>query len=74
MEHEQYINKMQQENDSNIVFFHENLLDFRTRQYMNILKELYKSKNEIMCFAVVNVSYIQTFVHISAWVTAASFQ
>ena len=71
MEHEQYINKMQQENDSNIVFFHENLLDFRTRQYMNILKELYKSKNEIMCFAVVNVSYIQTFVHISAWVTAA---
>ena len=57
---------MQQENDSNIVFFHENLLDFRTRQYMNILKELYKSKNEIMCFAVVNVSYIQTFVHISA--------
>jgi hypothetical protein len=71
VEHEQYINKMQQENDSNIVFFHENLLDFRTRQYMNILKELYKSKNEIMCFAVVNVSYIQTFVHISAWVTAA---
>ena len=71
MEHEQYINKMQQENDSNIVFFHENLLDFRTRQYMNILKELYKSKNEIMCFAVVNVSYIQTFVHISAWVIAA---
>ena len=71
MEHEQYINKMQQENDSNIVFFHENLLDFRTRQYMNILKELYKSKNEIMCFAVVNVSYMQTFVHISAWATAA---
>ena len=71
MEHEQYINKMQQENDSNIVFFPENLLDFRTRQYMNILKELYKSKNEIMCFAVVNVSYMQTFVHISAWATAA---
>jgi hypothetical protein len=39
---------MQQENDSNMLFFPENLLDFRTRQYMNILKELYKSKNEIM--------------------------
>jgi hypothetical protein len=62
---------MQQENDSNIVFFPENRLDFRTRQYMNILKALYKSKNEIMCFAVVNVSYMQTFVHISAWATAA---
>jgi hypothetical protein len=71
VEHEQYINKMQQENDSNIVFFPENLLDFRTRQYMNILKALHKSKNEIMCFAVVNVSYMQTCVHISAWAIAA---